>query len=80
MAKPFMVALHAVVRAGSLTNKRVLVTGCDPIGAPAIIAAHAHGAREIVATDVMAAVLDKALEVGADRDALVWKCIGHARH
>ncbi|MDR6820735.1 L-idonate 5-dehydrogenase [Neorhizobium sp. 2083] len=67
MAEPFAVTLHAVNRAGSLADKRVLVTGCGPIGALAIIAARAHGAREIVATDVMAAVLDKALAIGADR-------------
>jgi L-idonate 5-dehydrogenase len=67
MAEPFAVTLHAVARAGSLADKRVLVTGCGPIGALAIIAARAHGAREIVATDVISAVLDKALAVGADR-------------
>lgn len=67
MAEPFAVALHAVKRAGALTDKRVLVTGCGPIGALAIVAARAHGAREIVATDVMDAVLRKALHVGADR-------------
>jgi L-idonate 5-dehydrogenase len=67
MAEPFAVTLHAVARAGALTDKRVLVTGCGPIGALAIIAARAHGAREIVATDVMDAVLKKALDVGADR-------------
>jgi L-idonate 5-dehydrogenase len=67
MAEPFAVTLHAVTRAGALTDKRVLVTGCGPIGALAIIAARAHGAREIVATDVMDAVLKKALDVGADR-------------
>jgi len=67
MAEPFAVALHAVKRAGALANKRVLVTGCGPIGALAIIAARAHGAREIVATDVMDEVLKKALQVGADR-------------
>jgi L-idonate 5-dehydrogenase len=67
MAEPFAVALHAVNRAGALTDKRVLVTGCGPIGALTIIAARAHGAREIVATDVMDAVLQKALDVGADR-------------
>jgi L-idonate 5-dehydrogenase len=66
-AEPFAVTLHAVSRAGSLLGKRVLVTGCGPIGALAIIAARAHGAREIVATDVMDAVLDKAREIGADR-------------
>jgi len=31
------------------------------------VAARLHGAREIVATDVMAAVLEKALGLGADR-------------
>ncbi|QCJ00623.1 L-idonate 5-dehydrogenase [Agrobacterium larrymoorei] len=67
MAEPFAVALHAVNRAGSLAGKRVLVTGCGPIGALAIIAARAHGAREIVATDVMGAVLKKAVDIGADR-------------
>ncbi len=67
MAEPFAVTLHGVNRAGALTDKRVLVTGCGPIGALAIIAARAHGAREIVATDVMDAVLEKALAIGADR-------------
>ncbi|WP_430259546.1 L-idonate 5-dehydrogenase [Neorhizobium sp. IRS_2294] len=67
MAEPFAVTLHAVSRAGALTDKRVLVTGCGPIGALAIIAARAHGAREIVVTDVMDTVLNKALEIGADR-------------
>jgi L-idonate 5-dehydrogenase len=67
MAEPFAVTLHGVNRAGSLLGKRVLVTGCGPIGALAIIAARAHGAREVVATDVMETVLKKALEIGADR-------------
>jgi L-idonate 5-dehydrogenase len=66
-AEPLAVTLHAVARAGSLLGKRVLVTGCGPIGALAVIAARAHGAREIVVTDVMDAVLEKAREVGADR-------------
>jgi len=66
-AEPFAVTLHAVARAGSLLGKRVLVTGCGPIGALSVIAARAHGAREIVATDVMEAVLNKARQVGADR-------------
>ncbi|RRI06511.1 L-idonate 5-dehydrogenase [Mesorhizobium tamadayense] len=66
-AEPFAVTLHAVNRAGSLLGKRVLVTGCGPIGALCILAARVHGAREIVATDVMDGVLAKALEIGADR-------------
>jgi L-idonate 5-dehydrogenase len=66
-AEPLAVTLHAVNRAGSLLGKRVLVTGCGPIGALCILAARVHGAREIVATDVMDAVLEKAAAVGADR-------------
>lgn len=65
-AEPFAVTLHAVVRAGSLANKRVLVTGCGPIGALAIVAARAHGAQEIVATDVSDFTLGLARKVGAD--------------
>lgn len=66
-AEPFAVTLHAVSRAGSLQGKRVLVTGCGPIGVLSIIAARLHGAREVVATDIMDAVLEKAKVVGADR-------------
>jgi L-idonate 5-dehydrogenase len=66
-AEPFAVTLHAVNRAGSLLGKRVLVTGCGPIGALCILAARAHGAREIIATDVMDGVLKMATLVGADR-------------
>jgi L-idonate 5-dehydrogenase len=67
MAEPFSVTLHAVNRAGGLLGKRVLVTGCGPIGALAIIAARAHGAREIVVTDVVDGVLALAGRIGADR-------------
>ncbi|MGA1831598.1 L-idonate 5-dehydrogenase [Rhizobium wenxiniae] len=66
-AEPFAVTLHAVSRAGSLQGKRVLVTGCGPIGVLSIIAARLHGAREVVATDIMDAVLEKAKVIGADR-------------
>ena len=66
MAEPLSVALHAVRRAGSLLGKRVLVTGCGPIGALAIIAARRAGTAHIVATDVVAHTLGKALKVGAD--------------
>jgi L-idonate 5-dehydrogenase len=66
MAEPLSVALHAVRRAGPLLGKRVLVTGCGPIGALAIVAARRAGASHIVATDVGAHTLGKALKVGAD--------------
>ena len=65
-AEPFAVTLHAIVRAGPLANKRVLITGCGPIGALAIVAARAHGAQEIVATDVSNFTLGLARKVGAD--------------
>ena len=66
-AEPFAVTLHAVARAGALIGKRLLVTGCGPIGALAIIAARAHGVQEIVATDVSEFTLGLARHVGADR-------------
>ena len=67
MVEPLSVALHAVKRAGSLLGKRVLVTGCGPIGALLILAARRAGAREIVATDMGAFALRKALQIGADQ-------------
>lgn len=67
MAEPLAVALHAVNRAGPLLGRKVLVTGCGPIGAMVIIAARRAGATHIVATDVVAQPLRKALEIGADR-------------
>ena len=66
-AEPFAVTLHAIVRAGSLADRRVLVTGCGPIGALAVVAARAHGAREIVVTDVSDYTLGLARKAGADR-------------
>ena len=52
MAEPLAVCLHAARQAGSLLGARVLVTGCGPIGALAVVAARFAGAAEIVATDV----------------------------
>jgi L-idonate 5-dehydrogenase len=66
LAEPFSVGLHAVSRAGSLLGKRVLVSGCGPIGVLAIAAARVHGAAEIVATDVVQEPLAIAKALGAD--------------
>ena len=66
MAEPLAVALHAANRAGPLVGRKVLVTGCGPIGAMAVIAARRAGAAHIVATDVVDQPLRKALAVGAD--------------
>ena len=67
MAEPLAVALHATVRAGGMLGKRVLVTGCGPIGVLAILAARRAGAAEIVATDLSEFTLALAARVGADR-------------
>ncbi|MFZ4288061.1 L-idonate 5-dehydrogenase [Variovorax sp. HJSM1_2] len=66
MAEPFAVALHAVQRAGPLLGKKVLVTGCGPIGALLVIAARRAGAAQIVVTDMGDFPLRKAKQVGAD--------------
>jgi L-idonate 5-dehydrogenase len=67
MAEPLAVALHATSRAGGMLGKRVLVTGCGPIGVLSILAARRAGAAEIVATDLSDFTLSLARTVGADR-------------
>lgn len=67
MAEPLSVALHATRRAGPLLGKRVLVTGCGPIGCLAVIAARRAGAGEIIATDILDSALEFAAQAGADR-------------
>jgi L-idonate 5-dehydrogenase len=66
MAEPLAVALHAVTRTGDMLGKRVLVTGCGPIGNLVILAARRAGAAEIIATDIAEPVLDIARQCGAD--------------
>lgn len=65
MAEPFSVVLHGLSRAGSLLGARVLVTGCGPIGALTVAAAHFHGAAEIIVTDIVDEPLDFARRLGA---------------
>ena len=67
MAEPLAVCLHATRRAGELKGKRVLVTGCGPIGVLSILAARWAGASEIVATDLVANALKHATAAGAER-------------
>jgi L-idonate 5-dehydrogenase len=67
LAEPFSVGLHAVSRAGPLLGKRVLVSGCGPIGALAAVAARVHGAAEVVVTDVVDEPLAVARALGAQR-------------
>lgn len=64
-AEPLAVCLHAARQAGSLMGKKVLITGCGPIGALAVLTARYAGAAEIVATDVSAFPLTIVTQVGA---------------
>jgi L-idonate 5-dehydrogenase len=65
LAEPFSVALHGVQRAGALLGKRVLVSGCGPIGSLAVAAARIHGAAEITAVDLTDETLAVARAMGA---------------
>jgi L-idonate 5-dehydrogenase len=67
MAEPLAVTLHATTRAGGLLGKRVLITGCGPIGVLSILSARRAGAAEIVAVDLSDFTLSLAAKVGADR-------------
>jgi len=65
MGEPLAVCLHGGKQAGPLLGKRVLITGCGPIGALMILVARFGGAAEIVATDVADAPLAIARKLGA---------------
>jgi len=61
-AEPLSVALHAVNRAGSLTGRRVIVSGSGPIGLLTARAAALAGAVDVVCTDIEEAPLRVARE------------------
>ena len=67
LAEPLSVGLHAIARAGSVFGKRVLVTGCGPIGALLIAGLRRAGAAHIVAVDIADLPLACALKMGADQ-------------
>jgi L-idonate 5-dehydrogenase len=73
MAEPLSVCLHAANRAGPLLGKRVLVTGCGPIGALMVVVARYGGAAEIVVTDIADAPLAIARKIGASQTINVAK-------
>lgn len=66
MMEPLAVALHALKRAGSVSGKRVLVTGCGPIGLLILITARAFGAAPIALSDLVSTRREAALKFGAD--------------
>ncbi len=65
LAEPLAVALHGVSRAGPLLGRRVLVSGCGPIGALVVAAARVHGAADVTAVDLTDETLAVARALGA---------------
>jgi L-idonate 5-dehydrogenase len=66
MMEPLSVALHAVKRAGTVSGKRVLVTGGGTIGLLVAITVRAFGAVPVAVSDIVATRRNKAIELGAD--------------
>ena len=62
MMEPLAVALHAVKRAGTVSGKRVLVTGGGPIGLLVAMTARAFGATPVALSDIVAARRETALQ------------------
>jgi len=67
MAEPLAVCLHGLQLSGGVLGKRVLVTGCGPIGLLCIQLARQAGAVEITAADVAPDALSRARKLGADK-------------
>ncbi|MBN6058386.1 alcohol dehydrogenase catalytic domain-containing protein, partial [Nonomuraea sp. RK-328] len=66
LIEPLATPVHAVAKAGDLTGRSVAVLGAGPIGLFTVIAARHAGAARIMATDLMADKLHRALRLGAD--------------
>jgi len=64
LAEPLAVGLHALVVAGGIRGKRVLISGSGPIGLLAAAAAAADGAAEVVCADLLAGPLQRARLLG----------------
>ncbi|MDQ4008737.1 MAG: NAD(P)-dependent alcohol dehydrogenase [Actinomycetota bacterium] len=65
LLEPLSVGVWACTKARVSTGSRVLVTGAGPVGLVACQVARALGAAEVVVSDVNAARLDLARELGA---------------
>jgi L-idonate 5-dehydrogenase len=67
MIEPLAVALHAVMRAGSVSGKSVLVLGAGPIGLLIAMTARVFDAMPLAVSDPVAARRQAALRLGADK-------------
>jgi L-idonate 5-dehydrogenase len=66
MMEPLSVALHALKRAGTVSGKRVLVTGAGTIGLLVALTARAYGAVPVAVSDLVSERRAKARELGVD--------------
>jgi L-iditol 2-dehydrogenase len=66
LVEPLAVGLHAVLRAGEISRRSVLIAGSGPIGLLTLVAARQLGARVVIMTDVIPKRLEVAIALGAD--------------
>ena len=66
MLEPLAVAAHAVTLAGIVANRSAVVIGCGTIGIMIIQVLKAYGCARIIAADLEADRLERALKSGAD--------------
>jgi threonine 3-dehydrogenase len=66
MLEPFGIAVHACLEGSGVAGQRVLINGCGPIGLMAVAAAHALGARQVIAADPNALRRAQAEQMGAE--------------
>lgn len=64
--EPMAVALHAVSRCRPNADNKVVVFGAGPIGLGAVLAFKSIGVKHVTVVDLIAARLDKAMQIGAD--------------
>lgn len=66
MIEPLAVAIHAVKRAGTISGKKILVTGGGTIGLLTALSAKAFGAVPVTVSDIVNERRKAALSAGAD--------------
>jgi L-iditol 2-dehydrogenase len=64
--EPMAVARHGVNRCKAKAGDKVVVFGAGPVGLGALLAFKSLGVSHVVVVDIIAARLDKALQIGAD--------------
>lgn len=66
MIEPLAVGLHAIKQAGTVSGKRILVTGGGTIGLLTAVTAKAFGSVAVVVSDIVEERRQSALECGVD--------------